>query len=324
MNTTRQGSSGVINFLKNIFGRGDYGPSLRESLEEVIEEHEEETPEQALGDEERVMLFNIINYGDLRVDDVMVPRADIVAAPIDTGFDALIKQFSQAGHSRLPVYRDELDELLGMVHVKDALKLIAEGEDTKTFRLANIQRPVIFVSPSMKVIDLLAKMRAARTHMAIVVDEYGGTDGLVTIEDLVEQIVGDIEDEHDAEDVEYLTPLGNGNYDADARLEIEDLADVLGIDLLPEDWGEDVDTLGGFVFKLAGSVPEIGDVIMHDSGYKFEVVNADPRRIIKVRIHALKKKPLASKQGEQPVSQAHPDDRARKSSLHSGADQDPK
>ena len=275
---------GIVRKLVSFF-KGSSDVTLRESLEEAIDEHEEETKEQALGDEEKTMLFNILEYGSLRVGDVMVPRADVIAVNVDTSLPDLIKLFADASHSRVPVYRDALDEVLGMVHVKDVLMIIAQTNPEKDFRLSQISRPVLFVPESMRVMDLLAKMRASRTHMAIVVDEYGGTDGLVTIEDLVEEIVGEIEDEHDAEDDAELVARNDGKFDADARIEIEDLESVLGLALVDDD-DDDVDTLGGLVFTLAGRVPDIGEIIDHESGYRFEVVDADPRRIDKIRIHA--------------------------------------
>ncbi|TNE67122.1 MAG: HlyC/CorC family transporter [Alphaproteobacteria bacterium] len=276
---------GLVRTLKELLGMRSAEVSLRESLEEALDEHEEEALGQTLGQEEREMIFNVLEYGALRAYDVMVPRADIVGVSVDTTYDDLIRLFANAAHSRMPVYRDTLDDVLGMVHVKDALKVMADGTDTAAFKIGAIQRPVLYVAPSMKIIDLLAKMRATRTHMAIVVDEYGGTDGLVTVEDIVEEIVGEIEDEHDTIEEPDLVALPGGGFDADARLEMEELEEVLGIDLLPEGEREDVDTLGGLVFSLAGCVPEIGEVIVHDSGYRFEVVDADPRRIYKVRIH---------------------------------------
>jgi len=279
-------NGGFWRHVKEFFGARSGEVSLRESLEEALEEHEEETKAPALSDEEREMLFNVLKYGGLRVDDVMVPRADIVSVSIETGYGDLIKVFAEANHSRMPVYRDTLDTVLGMVHVKDALKVTADGLTAKDFKITDIQRPVLFVPPSMKVVDLLAKMRLSRTHMAMVVDEYGGTDGLLTVEDIVEEIFGEIEDEHDEVEDPYLIPLDGGGFDADARLEIDELEDVIGLDLLPEEQDEDVDTVGGLVFSLAGCVPEIGEVIVHESGYRFEVVDADPRRIHKVRIHA--------------------------------------
>lgn len=276
-----------FNALKEFFGIKPAEANLKSSLEEVIEEHASEKTDQSLSDDERTMLRNILEYGELRVDDVMVPRVDVVAIPNDTNFDDLTRIFASAGHSRLPVYKDTLDDIIGMVHVKDAMMVIAEKgqKEAVATAISSFQRPVLFVPAAMKLLDLLAKMRSNRMHMAIVVDEYGGTDGLVTIEDLVEEIVGEIEDEHDTADIMELKSLGQGNFDADARLEIDFLQEELGVDLL-EDEEEDVDTLGGLVVAQAGRVPEIGEVINHASGYRFEVVDASPRTIYKLRIYA--------------------------------------
>lgn len=284
--------------FKALLGFRSADVSLRESLEEAIEGHEEAAEAPALGAVEREMLFNVLEYGALRVDDVMVPRADIIAVQSNVSYQELIKVFAEAAHSRMPVFRETLDHVQGMVHVKDALKVAAEEDDTSAFKVSKIRRPVLFVPPSMKVIDLLAKMRHGRMHMAIVVDEYGGTDGLVTVEDIVEEIVGEIEDEHDEVEEPDLVPLTGGGYDADARLDIQEMEEVLGVDILPEEQDEDVDTLGGLVFTLAGRVPEIGEEIQHESGYKFEVVDADPRRICKVRIHPPKSVSASSSAGE--------------------------
>lgn len=280
-----QAPGGFLRAVRDFFSIKSGETSLRESVEEAIEEHEEGGNAASLGDREREMLFNVLEYGELRVDDVMVPRGDIVAVPNEIAFSGLVRLFADAAHSRMPVFRDTLDDVIGMVHVKDALKLIADGEDPDEFKIASIQRPVLYVPASMRVIDLLAKMRASRTHMAVVVDEYGGTDGLVTVEDMVEEIVGEIEDEHDAVEEPELVPLSAGGYDADARLDIEELEEVLGIELTPEERAEDVDTVGGLVFLLADRVPDIGEIMLHETGYRFEVLDADPRRIHKIRIH---------------------------------------
>ncbi|GAK34756.1 hemolysin C [Iodidimonas nitroreducens] len=271
-------------FRKLGLGRNDTG--LRETLEGILEDHRDELGALSLGADEIRMLFNILKNGDLRIRDIMVPRVDVVAVDIEESFDQILKLFAEAAHSRLPLYRGSLDDIIGMVHVKDALSLLhgkEAGQSDQPARVSDIQRPVLFVAPSMRAMDLLAKMRSSRIHMAVIVDEYGGTDGLVTIEDLVEQIVGDIEDEHDTEEPVLIRPLGEGKFDADARLSLEDLEKTIDIDLTDERW-EDVDTVGGLVFSLAGRVPQIGERIKHESGVRFEVVDAEPRRILKLRI----------------------------------------
>ena len=287
-NPETPGASPLRAFLRKIGLGGNGDSSLRESLEEVIEEHEDTRDEEALGEEGREMLLNVLNYNELRADDIMVPRADIVAVEISTSFKALVGIFCQAGHSRLPIYRKSLDEVVGMVHVKDALRVLGAGK--KAPAIEDILRDIIIVPPSMRLIDLLKRMKTQRTHMALVVDEYGGTDGLVTIEDLVEQIVGEIEDEYDEENEPQMTFIGNGIYEADARLLVEDLEEALKIDLLSDEQDENVDTLGGLVFALEGRVPEIGESIDHPLGHRFEIIGADPRRIKKVRIHLPQKK----------------------------------
>ncbi len=284
-NGTPRTSGGFLRSVREFFGAKASDVSLRESLEEAIEEHEEDTNQVSLGDKEREMLFNVLEYGELRIDDVMVPRGDIVAVPDNISFQDLIKVFADAAHSRMPVFRETLDDVIGMVHVKDTLKLMADGVSPEEFKMAAIRRPVLYVPASMRVIDLLAKMRLSRTHMAVVVDEYGGTDGLVTVEDMVEEIVGEIEDEHDEVEDPELIPLSDGGYDADARIDIDELEEELGLELTSPERAEDIDTLGGLVFLLADRVPDIGEVILHESGYKFEVLDADPRRIRRIRIH---------------------------------------
>ena len=276
--------------LKKLGLRAGADPSLRESLEEVIEEHEETRPEDAFGAEEREMLLNVLKYNELRTEDIMVPRADIVAVEIGKPFAELVKTFREAGHSRVPVYRTTLDDVIGMVHVKDAIKTLSSGKK-KPPAITDFLREVIIVPPSMRLIDLLKRMKSQRTHMAVVVDEYGGTDGLVTIEDLVEQIVGEIEDEHDENEQPNLTFIGAGIYEADARVSIEELEKTLKADFLSDEEDENTDTLGGLVFAIKGNIPEIGEIIQHPTGFRFEIIEADPRRIIRVRIHAPQEKP---------------------------------
>lgn len=302
-----------------IGGNGD--SSLRESLEDVIEQHDVEG--KSLSEEERSMLQNILAFGELRVEDVMVPRADIVAVEHIISIGDLLNVFRTAGHSRLPVYRDTLDDPVGMVHIKDVMGWIAAKglrkprarKQAKTAQQpakttpkpppksptatpdlskadlstplsdTRIRREVLFVPPSMPAIDLLVKMQSTRIHMAIIVDEYGGTDGLASIEDVVEEIVGEIEDEHDTDDTPLIAEI-SGGYDADARLPIEDLEKLLGFEVgLADRDDEDIDTLGGLVVSMIGRVPVRGELIRHDAGIEFEVLQGDPRRLRKLRIH---------------------------------------
>ncbi|MGE0665395.1 MAG: hemolysin family protein [Sphingomonadales bacterium] len=257
--------------------------SLRESLEDVIEEHSDNPSD--LTAEERIMLMNIVSLRELEISDVMVPRADIVAVEMSMPIEGLVQAFREAAHSRLPVYRDTLDDVAGMVHVKDVLIAIADaGQSARQVTINDIKRRVLFVPPSMPVIDLLLKMRLSRNHMALVIDEYGGTDGLVTIEDLIETIVGDIDDEHDEQLTPLIMPRPSGALDVDARCPIEDLETQLGIDLLPEDQEDYIDTVGGLLFSLAGRVPERGEVLEHPSGVEFEVTDADARQLKRVRV----------------------------------------
>lgn len=246
------------------------------------------------GQERKSLMSAAENFHFLRVEDVMVPRAEIIAVPGDIGLQELVQGFQDAGHSRLPVYGETLDEPTGFVHVKDLLKFLAldaKGRSSKTYKdkkiINSILRPVIFVPPSMAADVLLKKMQVSRVHMAIVVDEYGGTDGLVTLEDLIEPIVGDIEDEHDDAEPEVKTlkdKKGQTYWEADARIDIEDFETVLGRDIATPEQDEEVDTLGGLVFFLAGRVPERGEIIPHPLGMEFEVLEASPRRVKRLRI----------------------------------------
>ncbi|HXI87968.1 MAG TPA: hemolysin family protein [Parvularculaceae bacterium] len=232
----------------------------------------------------REMIERVIAFDEKRVSDVMAPRADIIAVDVDTGLDDLIRAFAEAGHSRLPIFRGDLDNPLGMVHVKDVVELIAHPEKRQTNApiLKQIRRDALYVPPSMRITDLLLKMQASRIHMALVIDEYGGTDGLVTIEDLVEEIVGDINDEHDEDETPIVTRRAGGGFDVDARMELSDFAAETGVAFEAED--DEVDTLGGFVVSLAGRVPQRGEVISDVSGYDFEVLEADARKIRKLRM----------------------------------------
>jgi CBS domain containing-hemolysin-like protein len=214
----------------------------------------------------------------------MVPRIDIVALDVETPFPEVVKCMIEQEHSRVPVYRETLDDVIGFIHVKDILPPVAERRETK---LAPILRKLLFVAPSVPILELLVQMRQARTHIAMVVDEFGGIDGLVTIEDLIEEIVGEIEDEHDEADRPTLIERADGTLIADARTPIEMLEERQGIQLRPDDDQEEVDTLGGLVSTLAGRVPKRGEVIAHPSGVEFEVLEADPRHIKRLRVRRL-------------------------------------
>ena len=255
---------------------------LRENLSELIEESKDE--QGPFNREERSMLTNILKLHRLRVDDVMVPRPDIVAIGADAPLDKVVEAMREAFHSRLPIYRDTLDHVLGFVHIKD---ILAYWRGRTDFDLAGVAHEVLFAPPTMSVLDLLLRMRERRVHMAIVVDEFGGTDGLVTIEDLVEEIVGEIEDEHDRTEAPAIEERPDGTLIADARADIDEFEARVGVDLLSEKRDEDVDTLGGFVFSLFGRVPRRGERIAHPSGLEFEVLDADPRRVKRLRIRGL-------------------------------------
>jgi CBS domain containing-hemolysin-like protein len=265
---------------------------MRESLEEVIEESDRQSP--ALSAPERKMLANLLKFGELRVSDVMVPRADIVAVDEETSLPDFIALFRDVQHSRLPVYRDTLDVPTGLVHIKDVLAYMQIQPDG-SFRwrdgpISQFKRELLFVPPSMPLVDLLLKMQAMHTHLALVIDEYGGTDGIVSIEDIVEEIVGDIADEHD-EDATRIRKSDDGTIIADARTDLEDFRNQTGIALSPEDADQEVETLGGLVVSLLGRLPQRGEIVAHPSGYEFEVLEADPRRVKRLRLRDPARRP---------------------------------
>jgi CBS domain containing-hemolysin-like protein len=231
--------------------------------------------------DEQLLLRNVLRLRTLTASDVMVPRVDIVAVDVDTGFPELVKLLVEEGHSRLPVYQDDLDHIIGMVHVKDVLGFVAAR---RTATLQSLLRKVLFLAPSTPVLDLLSQMRQQRVHMAFVVDEFGGIDGLITIEDLVEEIVGEIEDEHDEGEPIYILSRPDGTLLVDARTPIELLGERIGIDLVPSDDEEEIDTIGGLIVTLAGHVPTSGEIIRHPSGVEFEILGADERRVRRVRV----------------------------------------
>ena len=280
--------------LLQTFGLGEE-PDLRELIEDALARSKSDT----LSAQERSMLRRILRFGKLTVEDVMVPRADIIAVDDTTTIDELMRVFRQAEHSRLPVYHETLDDPRGMIHIRDLMSWITSEAELggaerlelgkvdlqRSIATMNITRDLLYVPDSMSVLDLLLKMQTTRLHLALVVDEYGGTDGLVSIEDLVEEVVGDIADEHDVEDEPLIRLDPRLGLIADARMPIEDLEKHLQRQLVTEEQEEDIDTLGGLVFSIAGRIPARGELVRHPSGIEFEVLEADPRRIKRLRIH---------------------------------------
>jgi CBS domain containing-hemolysin-like protein len=265
-----------------LFGEG-HEETLREQIEDAIDEAEDEPIKRGdLSPTERQMLRNLLHFGDRTVGEVCVTRGDIISVRSTVSFDELIAAFAEAEHSRLPVTGEDLDEVIGMIHIKDVFK--AQKDPARPRTIEGLLRAPLFVPESMGVLDLLARMRNERVHLAIVVDEFGGTEGLVTIEDVVEEIVGEIEDEHDEEAAGMLTMLEEGLWEADARVELEELARVVDARLATED--DEVDTLGGLVFLLTGHIPAKGESVLHSSGWRLEAVDSDPRKIVRVRLHA--------------------------------------
>jgi CBS domain containing-hemolysin-like protein len=266
-------------------GRTEVEDQLRETIEELIEERTDAT-EAPIDAHERRLLANILRLRERSAHDVMVPRADIVAVDLGIQRDELIQMINAQRHSRYPVFRGSLDDAVGFVHIKDVLTLL--GAETP-FQLSRIIRRILYVAPSIRVLDLLLEMRLKRTHMALVVDEYGGIDGLITIEDLVEQITGEIEDEHDTDADPDFVERPDGAVEADARVPLVDFEARVG-PLFSEEEREENETLGGVVSFIAGRVPARGELIKHASGIEFEIVDADPRRIKRLRVRNLPKR----------------------------------
>ena len=256
--------------------------TMRDELTDLIETSISEM-ESGFDINEGLLLRNMLGLRDITAEDVMVPRADIVSVDIADGFDSVMRQISEASHSRVPAYEGGVDSIVGMLHIKDLLLHLLQEKQPA---LSGLLRPVLFVSPSIRLLELLQEMRLKRQHLALVVDEYGGIDGLITIEDLVEEIVGEIQDEHDDDEAPHVEIAHDGSATANARLEISVLEDMFG-DLLDESEREEVDTIGGLVFSLAGRVPVRGEVIRHPSGLEFEILDSDPRRISIIRISGI-------------------------------------
>ena len=273
------------------FFDGDDERSLRTQLEEAIDEHEDE--ESANGGEEtgtdgdlspveRQMLRNILHFSEHDADDMAVPRGEIIAVEATIGWDDLVASFSENGHSRMPVYRDTLDDVIGMIHIKDVFPYLAERKPPPKDWTTLMRQP-LYVPQARGALDVLADMRAQRMHLAVVVDEFSGTDGIITIEDLVEEIVGNIEDEHDEAPVEWIVPIGEGMWDCDARAELDDVAQR--IDSRLAEVAESVDTLGGLAFVLAEQVPPVGTIVAHPSGWRIEVTAGDATHVTRLRLH---------------------------------------
>ena len=272
-----------MTFLKN-FKMGPFSfrkQSVRDELSELIENSNKTN--DSFDDHESALLRNILDLKDLTAESLMVPRADIVSIDLTENIDSVMSHICSANHSRLPVHNGSMDLILGMIHIKDLMPYLLEGSKPD---LEKLMRPVLFVSPSIWVMDLLHEMRLKRRHLALVVDEFGGVDGLVTIEDLVEEIVGEIEDEHDEMEMPRFELIEEDSAIADARLELEDLEKLVG-PLVDVEEREEIDTVAGLVFQLAGRVPVKGEVIRHPCGLEFEVIEGDPRRITLLKIDGI-------------------------------------
>ena len=285
-------SPALWRMIKALFRGNDHDQSLRAQIEEAIEEHEGDlgSATDATGDLvplERLMLRNLLHFSEHDADDVAIPRGQIVAVPAGASFGELVAAFAEHGHSRLPIYGESLDEVVGMVHVKDLFPIVAQmalaGKPAPT-DWSGLMRQPLFVPQARGALDVLGDMRASRTHLAIVIDEYSGTDGIITFEDLVEEIVGEIEDEHDDAPVDLIHRIGPGMWEADARAELDEVGKRVDPRLAIVD--EDVDTLGGLAVVLAGEVPPVGRILDHDSGWRIEVTDGDERRLTRLRLHA--------------------------------------
>ena len=280
--------------VRSVFGLG--APSIRDDIEDALEDV---GADAAFSAQERAMMRNVLGLHDLRVEAIMVPRADVIAVGTHMTLGEVLEVFREAGHSRLPAHGDTLDDPRGMVHIRDFVEILAAGTPacghpggdapaaaTLATPLdgAGVIRPVLYAPPSMQALDLLVKMQASRTHMALVIDEYGGTDGLVTIEDIVEVIVGDIEDEHDEEEAPLIAAEEGGTFLADGRAALDDVSAAVGVDLTLGGDAEAIDTLGGLVTSLCGRLPLRGEVVAGHADFDFEVLEADPRRVKRLRI----------------------------------------
>ncbi|MDE7546794.1 hemolysin family protein [Acetobacter fabarum] len=277
--------------LFSFFHRKKPTGGLRSSIAALVQQAAEAGDESAadgekpeLDRQERALIANILRLRNISADDVMVPRADIVAMPVSISLDEALAMMRRENHSRMPVYRDQLDDIVGMIHVKDLIAYVGTSE---AFNLEPLLRQPLFIAPQIPVLDLLLQMRQRHMHLALVIDEYGGIDGLVTIEDLIETIVGDISDEHDEPEAVLITPRPDGSYDVDARCPVEEFEQKIGPILTESEKEAEIETIGGLVFRMAGHVPARGEVLTHENGYLFRVLDADARHIRRVRVRRL-------------------------------------
>ena len=275
--------------IKKIYGsiislfRSNQKEELKNVIEDLIDENKSST--EKIDDGTKNIFKNVINLSDKCIEDVMIPRADIDAVSSDIKIDKLITFINKTKHSRIPVFQENLDKIIGMIHIRDLFEKVNNKKKKEILSLSKtITRKILFSSPSMKILDLLLKMRSEQIHMSIVVDEFGGTNGLVTIEDLVEEIVGEIKDEHDFEEIEEIKKISKKTYDVSARLPVEDLEKKIGGYFTDEE-KEDIDTVGGLVFNLLGKIPSRGEVISHKSGLEFTIRDADTRKIKRILVN---------------------------------------
>ena len=285
--------------VRSVFGLGS--ASIRDDIEDALEDAGSES---VFSTQERAMMRNVLGLHELRVEDIMVPRADVIAVGFHMTLGEALDVFREAGHSRLPVHGDTLDDPRGMVHIRDFVEILMAGtpayghpEDgarpsgavtlATPLETGGVIRPVLFAPPSMQALDLLRKMQASRTHMALVIDEYGGTDGLVTIEDIVEMIVGDIEDEHDEDEAPLIEAEPDGTFLADGRAALEDVSAAVGLDIAVGDDAEEIDTIGGLATSICGHLPTRGEIVTGHPDFDFEILDADPRRVKRLRLRPL-------------------------------------
>jgi len=270
----------IKNFLSKFIYKSSLDKTnLNEDLETVLDNKSNNT--DGISKQERVMLMNILKIDEILARDIMIPRAEIIALEESISFDEAIKIFVEGAHSRIPIYNEQLDNITGMLHIKDLVKYQTENDIKGNF-IDSIKKDILHIPPSMPALDLLIKMQLTRLHMGVVIDEYGGVDGLITIEDVIEEITGEIEDEHDDKDVSMFIKLSPNTFEANARLSIVELEKISQIQLINED--DDTDTIGGLVATVAGRVPQRGEIIKHDSGIVFTILDADPRRIKTIKI----------------------------------------